>query len=166
MVIFTPKSLLRAPVAASLVEDLSEGTFEPVLDDTLALADPGRVDRILLSFGKIYYELLAASETLPGDGSERVALVRLEEIYPWPEDRLREIFASYANVKRIFWVQEEPQNMGAWTFVRDRLGELMPEGVALEFSGREPSASTATGSMRVHRTEQASLIESALEGLA
>ncbi|MDE0885859.1 MAG: 2-oxoglutarate dehydrogenase E1 component [Myxococcota bacterium] len=166
MVIFTPKSLLRAPVAASLVEDLSEGTFEPVLDDTLALADPGRVDRILLSFGKIYYELLAASETLPGDGSERVALVRLEEIYPWPEDRLREIFASYANVKRIFWVQEEPQNMGAWTFVRDRLGELMPEGIALEFSGREPSASTATGSMRVHRTEQASLIESALEGLA
>ena len=165
MVIFTPKSLLRAPAAASQVEDLVGGVFEPVLDDVLTSADPGRVERVLLSFGKVYYDLLAQRDSLPGDGSERVALIRIEEIYPWPEERLREIVAAYTNVERIFWVQEEPQNMGGWTFVRDRLAGLMPEGVTLEFSGREPSASTATGSMRVHREEQAALIASAFGGL-
>ncbi len=165
MVIFTPKSLLRAPAAASVVEDLVEGRFESVLDDPLTSADPGRVDRILLSFGKVYYDLLAERETLIGDSSERVALIRIEELYPWPEERLREVLAAYEGAQRIFWVQEEPRNMGAWTFVRDRLAELLPQGIRLEFAGREPSASTATGSMRIHRIEQAALIADAFEGL-
>jgi 2-oxoglutarate dehydrogenase E1 component len=165
MVIFSPKSLLRAPVATSLVEELSGSGFQPVIDDALTSADPGRVERVLLSFGKVYYDLLTEREMLEGDGSERVALVRIEELYPWPEERLREIFASYPNAQRVFWVQEEPRNMGGWTFVQDRLPDLLPEGIRLEYAGREASASTATGSMRVHRSEQAMLVADAFEEL-
>ena len=166
MVIFSPKSLLRAPAATSLVEELSGSGFQTVIDDALTSADPGRVERVLFSFGKVYYDLLTEREMLEGDGSERVALVRIEELYPWPEERLREIFASYPNAQRVFWVQEEPRNMGGWTFVRDRLSDLLPEGIHLEYAGREASASTATGSMRVHRSEQAMLVADAFEELA
>ena len=166
MVIFSPKSLLRAPAATSLVEELSGTGFQTVIDDALTSADPGRVERVLFSFGKVYYDLLTEREMLEGDGSERVALVRIEELYPWPEERLREIFASYPNAQRFFWVQEEPRNMGGWTFVRDRLSDLLPEGIRLEYAGREASASTATGSMRVHRSEQAMLVADAFEALA
>jgi 2-oxoglutarate dehydrogenase E1 component len=165
MVIFTPKSLLRAPVAASLTEDLTEASFQPVIDDALASADPRRVERVLLSFGKVYYDLLKERELLEGDGSERVSLVRIEELYPWPSQRLREILSAYENAKRVFWVQEEPRNMGAWSFVRDLLPELLPRGVEVEYAGREPSASTAVGSMRVHRSEQMNLVADAFEGL-
>jgi 2-oxoglutarate dehydrogenase E1 component len=165
MVIFTPKSLLRAPVSTSQAEDLSESGFQTVIDDSLTSADPGRVERVLLSFGKVYYDLLAERELLEGDASERIALVRIEELYPWPETRLREIFSSYSNVQRVFWVQEEPQNMGGWTFVRDRLADFLGGDIRLEYAGREASASTATGSMRVHRSEQAMLVAEALEGL-
>jgi 2-oxoglutarate dehydrogenase E1 component len=165
MVIFTPKSLLRAPVAASLAEDLTEASFQPVIDDALASADPRRVERVMLSFGKVYYDLLKERELLEGDGSERVSLVRIEELYPWPSQRLREILSAYENAKRVFWVQEEPRNMGAWSFVRDLLPELLPRGVEVEYAGREPSASTAVGSMRVHRSEQMNLVADAFEGL-
>ncbi len=165
MVIFTPKSLLRAPMATSRVEDLSESSFQTVIDDPLTSADPGRVERVLLSFGKVFYDLLAERELLKGDASERIALVRVEELYPWPEARLREIFSAYSNAQRVFWVQEEPRNMGAWTFVRDRLSDLVAENIRLEYAGREASASTATGSMRVHRSEQAMLVADAFEDL-
>jgi len=165
MVIFSPKSLLRAPQAASLVEDFSDASFQSVLDDFLTSADPARVERVLFSFGKVHYDLMAERELLEGDASERVALVRIEELYPWPEARLREILAAYANTEKVFWVQEEPRNMGAWSFVRDRLPELLPGGVALEYAGREASASTATGSLRVHRMEQAALVADAFEGI-
>jgi len=165
MVIFTPKSLLRAPAAASLVEDLTDVSFQPVIDDALASADPRRVERVLLSFGKVYYDLLKERELLQGDGSEKVALVRIEELYPWPKQRLREILSAYENAERVFWVQEEPRNMGGWSFVRDLLPELLPRGVKLEYAGREPSASTAVGSMRVHRSEQSALVADAFEGL-
>ena len=166
MVIFSPKSLLRAPAASSWIEDLSEGGFQRVIDDALASADPSRVERVLLSFGKVYYDLVRERELLEGDASERVALVRIEELYPWPEERLREVLSSYANASRFFWVQEEPRNMGAWTFVRDRLPECLPESATLDYAGRPPSASTATGSMRVHRAEQAELVAEAFDGLS
>jgi 2-oxoglutarate dehydrogenase E1 component len=165
MVIFTPKSLLRAPFATSRTEDLSEGRFEPVIDDPVAAADPERVERVLLSFGKVYYDLADERREVLGDDAGRVALVRVEELYPWPEKLLGSLFSRYTNARRFVWVQEEPENMGAWTFVRDRLESLLPVGMRLGYAGRAAAASPATGSMRVHRSEQAQLLAAAFEDM-
>jgi 2-oxoglutarate dehydrogenase E1 component len=91
--------------------------------------------------------------------------VRIEELYPWPEERLREILLSYPGVESVYWAQEEPANMGGWTFVRERLQQLLPAGVKLTYAGRAEAASPATGSLRVHKEEQAALCEAAFEGL-
>jgi 2-oxoglutarate dehydrogenase E1 component len=165
MVIFTPKSLLRSPVAASRVEEISEGTrFQTVIDDPIAAADPGRVERVLLSFGKVHYDIIEERRERLGDEAGRVAVVRVEELYPWPEDRLKEIFEQYASARRVVWVQEEPANMGGWTFVEARLLRLLSGGAELAYAGREPAASPATGSMRIHKAEQAALLDDALDG--
>jgi 2-oxoglutarate dehydrogenase E1 component len=89
----------------------------------------------------------------------------VEELYPWPEKHLESVFGRYPNARQFVWVQEEPQNMGAWTFVRDRLESLLPSGARLRYAGRAPAASPATGSMRVHRAEQAQLLAAAYEDM-
>jgi len=166
MVIFTPKSLLRSPSATSRANELCSGRFQPVIDDPVAAARPGCVERVLFSFGKVYYELVQEREESLGEaGLGRVALVRIEELYPWPENELRSVLERYADAKRVFWVQEEPRNMGAWTFVREQLPEILPSATPLEYAGRAAAASTATGSMRVHRAEQAALRVQAFAGL-
>jgi len=101
------------------------------------------------------------------EGSEgRVAILRLEQLYPWPDDILGEVIAQYKNALRVVWVQEEPANMGAWTFVRERIQGFLPESATLAYAGRSPSASTAAGSTRVHIKQQNELLEAAFEGLA
>jgi 2-oxoglutarate dehydrogenase E1 component len=165
MVIFTPKSLLRSPLATSRVDDFTHGSFQTVIDDGLAAEQPDRVRRIVFSFGKVHYDLVSERKHHFGDEAGPAALVRIEELYPWPEERLREILASYRNVESVYWAQEEPANMGGWTFVRERLQQLLPEGVKLAYAGRAEAASTATGSLRVHKEEQASLCEAAFAGL-
>ena len=165
MVIFTPKSLLRAPFATSMVEDLTQGRFQPVIDDTVAAKSSVKTERLLLSFGKVYYDLLEERSSRLGPDPSRAALVRIEELYPWPEAILRDLIPRYPNLKECVWVQEEPSNMGAWSFVRDRLDALLPDSVPLRYAGREPAASPAAGSMRVHRAEQTDLMASAFQGL-
>jgi 2-oxoglutarate dehydrogenase E1 component len=156
LVIFTPKSLLRAPRCVSSVAELASGGFRPVLDDA-AIRDGAGVERVLVCSGKVYYDVLARREERDklGEGNTRgdVAIVRVEELYPWPDAELAAVFARTPNAKRVVWVQEEPANMGPWTFVRERLQALLPARAKLAYAGRLASASTAVGSGRVHRLE-------------
>ena len=158
LIVMTPKSLLRLPAASSTVEDLTSGGFQPVLDDA-AILDKAKIKRIVLCSGKVFYDLEAARQDAL---DARTALLRLEQFYPFPATRLKEIFASYANASEIFWTQEEPKNMGGWTFVEERLREILPANVGLRYVGRAASASPATGSYAIHELEQKQIVEEAL----
>jgi 2-oxoglutarate dehydrogenase E1 component len=168
LVIFTPKSLLRAPRATSRLEEFSGGRFQKVLDDP-AIGDPKGVQRLLLCCGKVYYDLVEHRElrdgVAAGQAAGDVAIVRVEQLYPWPEAELQRIMERYAHVESVFWVQEEPANMGGWSFVRGRIRSLIPGHTKLSYAGRRASASTATGSPRIHRLEQAALVQAAYQGL-
>jgi 2-oxoglutarate dehydrogenase E1 component len=166
MVIFTPKSLLRSPLAASPLEAFTEGCFQRVIDDPLAASLPDEVERVVFSFGKVHFDLMEARKNLLPDQPGRVALVRIEELYPWPEQELRSLLSRYTNLRRVVWSQEEPRNMGAWTFVLERIRNLIGSNLEFTYAGREASASPATGSSRVHRAEQRSLLADAFEGIA
>ena len=166
LVIFTPKSLLRLPAAQSPVIEFSSGRFQPVLDDPQASSHPEAVRRVIFCSGKIYYELVAEREKRLAGDSGQVALVRIEELYPWPGDRVSDVIRRYPNSQRVYWVQEEPANMGAWTFVRERIVDALLPGENLAYAGRTPKASPAVGSMRLHRREQAQLLDAAFVGLS
>jgi 2-oxoglutarate dehydrogenase E1 component len=157
LIIFTPKSLLRKASAMSRPEDLSNGRFQRVLDDPRALEQPDRVKRVVICSGKVYYDLLEERERRMTD-PDLVALVRLEQLYPWPRTEIAGVIERYRNASCVMWAQEEPSNMGGWVFVRERIqGELRPTQ-RLAYAGRRESASPATGSMRIHRDEQSALI--------
>jgi 2-oxoglutarate decarboxylase len=166
MIVMTPKSLLRLPAASSMIDELTTGGFQPVIDDA-TITDRDNIDRVVLCSGKVFYDLSAAmSERRQAAGTESVAIIRLEQFYPFPADALVKIFASYPNTKSFVWAQEEPQNMGGWHFVADRLRSLVPAATTLEFVGRSPSASPATGSFAIHELEQKKLVEGALNSPA
>jgi multifunctional 2-oxoglutarate metabolism enzyme len=156
LIVMTPKSLLRLPAASSTIADLTTGGFQPVINDA-NVADKARVKRIVLCSGKVFYDLQTAREKAH---DERVAIVRLEQFYPFPANALREIFAAYKNANQLVWCQEEPQNMGGWHFVADRLKGLM--NAEPRFVGRAASASPATGSYVIHELEQKKLVDEAL----
>lgn len=158
LVVMTPKSLLRLPAASSTMDQLETGGFQPVLDDS-HIEDKAAVERIVLCSGKVFYDLEHGRDD---SNRTRVAVVRLEQFYPFPGERLKELVASYPNAKQLFWTQEEPQNMGGWYFVEDRLRKLLPEGMELRYVGRTPSASPATGSYAIHEVEQKQLVSDAL----
>lgn len=157
LVVMTPKSLLRLPAASSNIDELTTGGFQPVLDDA-NVNDKSKVKRILLCSGKVYYDLETARTE---SKDERVAIVRLEQFYPFPANRLKEVFASYPNATELFWVQEEPQNMGGWTFVQPRLEDVRGE-LKLKYVGRSASASPATGSYVIHGLEQEKFVGEAM----
>jgi 2-oxoglutarate dehydrogenase E1 component len=158
LVVITPKSLLRLPAATSNVEELTAGGFLPVIDDR-EVADRAKVRRVVVCSGKVFYDLSAARKK---SGDERVAIVRLEQFYPFPEKRLREIFESYEGAAQLVWAQEEPKNMGGWTFVEPRLMNMLPACQRPYFVGRAASASPATGSYTIHELEQRRLVDQAL----
>ncbi len=162
LIIMTPKSLLRHPMAASSVEDLSEGSFQPVLDDEEARARAESVERLILCSGKVYTEL-AGSEYK--DEAVDTAIARIELLYPFPEDRLRDLFDGYPNLREILWVQEEPQNMGAWTFVEPRLRGLAGSELPVLYVGKPPRPSPAQGSAKFHGQEHAGIVRSAFESV-
>lgn len=165
LIIATPKSLLRLPAAVSKVEDLSEGGFEPLIDDRLVV-DFEDVERLVFCSGKIFYDLSRFKQERLSPGEQtRVAIVRIEQLYPWPGTELLELVSNYRNVEDIYWVQEEPANMGPWSYVRDLFPEHMLTNQKLTCSSRIASASTAVGSLRIHRQEQEELVTKAFTNL-
>jgi len=162
LIIMTPKSLLRHPMAASKLEDLSEGAFQPVLDDEGARQRAESVERLILCSGKIYTEL-AGSEYM--DEAVDTAIARIELLYPFPEERVRDVLDGYPNLREVLWVQEEPKNMGAWTFVEPLLREIAGGELPVLYVGKPPRPSPAQGSAHFHKQEHAEIVRSAFESV-
>jgi 2-oxoglutarate dehydrogenase E1 component len=158
LVVMTPKSLLRLPEASSSIERITSTGFKPVMDDPATL-DPQTVRKVVLTCGKLYYDISAERAKR---GQTDVALVRVEQFYPFPKANLAEVIARYPNATSIVWAQEEPRNMGAWTFMQPRLWQLLGSTDRLAYIGRRPGASTATGSYPIHQMEQKRLVDDAL----
>ena len=148
LIVMTPKSLLRNPNATSRVQDLVEGTFQRVIDDA-AVGEPGKIDRVVFCSGKVYYDLIKHRDEV---GREDVAIVRLEQLYPFPENDLEPLLKRYAKASEILWVQEEPKNMGAWRHVDAMFREAFER--TLRYIGRDASPSPAVASVRMHNQEQ------------
>jgi 2-oxoglutarate dehydrogenase E1 component len=159
LVVMTPKSLLRLPACVSSVVDIAQGAFRPVLDDPRE-PPPGRVRRLVLCAGKLYWDLDAERAKA---GTSDVAILRLERLHPFPGEALASSLGRYPGVADVVWAQEEPRNMGAWDFIDEPLRELLGAGQELRYLGRPPSASPATGSLRRHQEEQARLVRQVLE---
>lgn len=157
LVVLTPKSLLRHPAVVSPLADFEQGRFQRVVPD--AQTPGGAVARVLICSGKIYYELLAARDKRQRSD---IGLVRLEQFYPFPESELEAVLQAYPEGTPVYWVQEEPQNMGAWPFLRFRFGDRLLDRWALQGISRPMSASPATGSSSAHRLEQQELIARAM----
>jgi 2-oxoglutarate dehydrogenase E1 component len=162
LIIMTPKSLLRHPMAASTLEELTEGTFQPVLDDEEAQKRADAVERLILCSGKVFTEL-AGSEYR--EEAVDTAIARIELLYPFPEDQIKGLIQGYPNLREILWVQEEPQNMGAWTFVEPRLRCLAGGELPLHYVGKPPRPSPAQGSANFHRQEHAGIVRDAFESV-
>ena len=163
LVIMTPKSLLRHKLAVSPVADMAEGTaFKLVIDETDAIGPAEKVRRVVMCSGKVYYDLLQARREAKLDD---VAIVRLEQVYPFPEITLPKVLAPYKNAD-VIWCQEEPSNMGSWTFVDRRIEKILMAlgGKATRpiYAGRDDAASPATGLAKVHAQQQAALVRDAL----
>lgn len=158
LIVMTPKSLLRNPLAVSSLEDLTTGEFHvviPEIDDI----ETKNVDRIVLCSGKVYYDLL---EKRRADKLNQVAIIRIEQLYPFPEEALKKILATYPQVKNIVWCQEEPMNQGAWYSTQHHLLECLNSNQRLHYAGRSASASPAAGYASVHLQEQQELVAQAL----
>ncbi|HEB91106.1 MAG TPA: 2-oxoglutarate dehydrogenase E1 component [Deltaproteobacteria bacterium] len=162
LVIFTPKSLLRHPKMASDIEAFTEGRFQETIDDPIASERPEDVKHVIACTGKVYFDLVDERARRYAGREHEVAIVRIEELYPWPEAALREIFGRYSSAQRRTWCQEEPMNMGAWTFVRDRIQSILGEKTGLRYAGRPEAASPAPGSPRVHRAQLQAFLNDAL----
>jgi 2-oxoglutarate decarboxylase len=161
LVVFTPKSLLRAKAAVSSVEDFTQQTFRPVLPDPGVGGEPlddSAVKRVLLCSGKVAYDLMAQRES---DGTADVAVVRVEQLYPLPVEQIQRELDRYPNAGDVVWVQEEPANMGAWQFMAVNLPEHLPPGRTFRRVSRRASASPAVGSAKVHEVEQRQLVAEA-----
>ncbi len=160
LVVFTPKSLLRAKSARSPISDLVSGGWHPVLDDTVA--DPASVRRVILCSGKVGYDAMAHRDATGAP----IAVVRVEQLYPWPAEMIEEILGRYSNAESIVWLQEEPANMGGWSFVRGKWAERHPSRPPLSLVGRPESGSPACGSLGVHQQEFEQLMSETISGLA
>ncbi len=163
LILMTPKSLLRHPHTISSPEELTDGAFLPVIGGG---KDPAKVERIVICSGKIYYDLLTELNKNPNQ-VDRIALIRLEQYYPWPNDALHEELDRYDRKVEVCWAQEEPANMGAWSYVRPLLNSTLRsakfgQDPRIQYAGRHPNASPATGSSKVHKLEQDEVIENAL----
>ncbi len=155
LIVMTPKSLLRRPDAVSPLDEFTKGRFHEVLDDP-QVGNPDKIRRVVLCCGKVYYDLL---EKRTEKRIDDVALIRVEQLYPFPEAQLRSVLSRYKKATEWAWAQEESQNMGAWTFMEPRLRAM---GFPVDYVGRDASASPATGSYAVHNREQKELVWAAL----
>ncbi len=158
LIVMTPKGLLRHPRTASTPKELYEGRWEPVLDDPNASVLRNTAERLLLCSGKIFVDLV---ESKFREANEDTAIVRLEQLYPFPAEEIRATLKSYNKLEEIIWVQEEPQNMGAWNYVRPLLAEILGSKFKVRYIGRTPNASPAEGSTALHAAHHAEVIEAA-----
>ena len=164
LVVFTPKSLLRARQARSPIQAFTSGSFEEVLDDPAAGNedfDPGAIRRVVLCTGKVAYDALARRDALGPEGTGTV-VVRVEQLYPWPEARITAVLDAYPNATELVWLQEEPENMGAWNFVHGRLHRMARERYTLAHVSRAEAASPASGSAALHHLEQEDVLSRAI----
>jgi 2-oxoglutarate dehydrogenase E1 component len=160
LVVFTPKSLLRARASRSPVEAFTTGSFEEVLDDA-RVADPLAVRRVVLASGKVAVEAEAERDRLGAP----VAIARIEQLYPWPFEGVAQVLARYPNARELVWLQEEPENMGAWNAIKGRLYEAHGDTHTIRRVSRVESASPAAGASAIHLQEQAQLLEETFAGL-
>ncbi|KAI9505842.1 hypothetical protein GGI25_001250 [Coemansia spiralis] len=162
LVVAGPKTLLRLAAATSTLDDMVSGTsFKPIIQDTLALV-PGAVKRVVFVAGKLYYDLAKAAEAEKDRISNEIAIVRVEEICPFPNKLLMEEIARFYNATDFVWCQEETMNAGVYSFVQPRLQSIIPSGTTLRYIGRAPLAAPVTGIGKVYKAEQARIIEQAL----
>jgi 2-oxoglutarate dehydrogenase E1 component len=157
LIVMSPKSLLRHPRAVSTLDDLAGGTFRLVLDDD-AVRDPASIRRMVLCSGKVFYALEAAR----ADGRGDVAIVRLEQLYPFPSVDLERAIRRYPEAAAAVWAQEEPANQGPWRFVQPLITEMLGPARRLVYAGRDEAASPATGNYRIHPEEEAAILARAL----
>ncbi|MGC4045127.1 MAG: 2-oxoglutarate dehydrogenase E1 component [Armatimonas sp.] len=167
LVVMTPKYLLRHPRACATLADLTQGQFQPVLDDPRDAKRKKSVSRLILCSGKVYVDLVYDAMPPYGERSEYsradfAAVARIEQLFPLPAAELEALIASYPNLREVVWLQEEPKNMGAWSYIAPRLMELLPDGTKLRYVGRMEAASPAEGSVTAHNAEQQRLLIEAL----
>ena len=160
LIVMTPKGLLRHPLAAARAVDLAGGTFHPVLDDARTARQRDAVRRVVLCSGKVWTDVEGDQRRA---GDDLVAVVRVEELYPFPAAELQAILSAYSNLREVTWLQEEPKNMGAWRFVEGRLRELLGSELALRYVGRPAMASPSEGWSDAHAAEQRRIVEAVLE---
>ncbi len=163
LIVLTPKSLLRSQSTRSPIADLVSGSFQKVLDDP-AIEDPAGIERVILASGKVAHEAMQRRNELAKDGIATVqsAIVRVEQLYPWPGSLIEGVLERYKNASEVLWLQEEPENMGAWPFVHERLHRVVRDRYRLTHVSRAESASPATGSTALHQLEQAELLRRAI----
>ena len=158
LVIMTPKSLLRHPRVVSSYDDFTKGGFRAVIDDSY-VEDRASITRVVFCTGKIFYELVEGREQ---NSISNVAIVRIEQLYPFPEKEVSEVIEKYTELKEVLWTQEEPSNMGYWTFIRHRIKRLAMKTASFRYSGRKGAGTTAEGSVKSHQKEQMRIIQDAL----
>jgi 2-oxoglutarate dehydrogenase E1 component len=159
LIVMSPKSLLRHPRAASSLNDLAEGHWQPVIVDTVAKKETKQVNRLVLCSGKVYADLVSSESR---ETNHAVAIARVEQLYPFPEDEISSLINKYPALKEVVWLQEEPENMGAWTFVQPRLNNILDDRLPLRYIGRPANSSPAEGSMARHGAVQRQLVEAGL----
>ena len=162
LIVMTPKSLLRHKLAVSSLEELARGRFQTIIDEVDRL-EPKAVTRVVFCSGKVYYDLLEQRRT---EQLSTVAIVRIEQLYPFPAAGYEAVLARYPNAHEIVWCQEEPQNQGAWYQIRHRLQEPLVDIDTLFYAGRAGAAAPAAGIYQMHVEEQQRLVASALTGKA
>jgi 2-oxoglutarate dehydrogenase E1 component len=160
LVIMTPKSLLRHPLSVSRLEELSGSGFQTVIDEIDDIR-PSAVTRIVFCSGKVYFDLLKSRRE---SKAESVAIVRVEQLYPFPSEEYEAIVQKYSNAREIVWCQEEPQNQGSWYQIRHRLQSKLGEHHELLYAGRAGAAAPATGIAALHEEQQKNLVTAALQG--
>jgi 2-oxoglutarate dehydrogenase E1 component len=158
LIVMSPKSLLRHKLANSTLDALANGHFQLIIPET-EQRDAGRVRRVVFCSGKVYYEL---AERRTRGKMDNVAIVRIEQLYPFPSEEYAAVLGQYKQAQDIVWSQEEPKNQGAWYQIRHRLQAALNSRQTLVYAGREPSAAPATGYAKQHRIEEQTLIEDAL----
>ncbi len=153
LIVFTPKSLLRHPMVTSSVDELAEGAFQEVIEDSVP--NPAKIRKLVFIFGKLYYDL---HKRQAEEGIQNTAVVRVEQLFPLPVDRIKAIIAKYPNAEKVLWVQDEPSNMGAWQHVQ----RFMPD-VPFQLISRPASASPAVGLMHQHNNRLKAILDTVFE---